>query len=75
MTKHFIYVFIFYFIACERNENEVITYVDPDCFGTPGFPSTASQTFQDFLRKEVIDMSWNFSENPKNPRLAPVQPP
>ena len=43
MTKHFIYVFIFYFIACERNENEVITYVDPDCFGSPGFPSTASQ--------------------------------
>ena len=43
MTKHFIYVIIFYFIACERDENEIITYVDPDCFGTPGFPSTASQ--------------------------------
>lgn len=34
---------MFCFISCDRNENEVITYVDPDCFGTPGFPSTASQ--------------------------------
>ena len=43
MIKHFIYVIIFYFIACEIDENEIITYVDPDCFDTPGFPSTASQ--------------------------------
>jgi len=43
MNRYFIYLFLFCLISCGRNENEVVTYVDPDCFGAPGFPSTASQ--------------------------------
>ena len=43
MRRYSIYLFLFYFIACERNEEDIITYVEPDCFGSPGFPSTASQ--------------------------------
>ena len=43
MNKYFIYLFIFYLISCQRNENKVVTYIDAECFGTPGFPTSASQ--------------------------------